>query len=63
MRLVVFGRVVRTQPGFCACTVDKYEFRTQARTIHALPGGRGDNMLQRWANAMLREEYKLRAEA
>src|SRR4051812_5712906 len=33
MRLVVFGRVVRNDAGKCACTVDKWEFRTQARVI------------------------------
>src|SRR3974377_338756 len=31
MRLVVLGRVVRTRRQVVACTVDKYEFRTQAR--------------------------------
>ena len=31
MRLVVLGRVVRTRRQIVACTVDKYEFRTQAR--------------------------------
>ena len=30
-RLIVFGRVVRNDPGKCACTIEKYEFRTQAR--------------------------------
>jgi len=31
MRLVIFGRVLRSGPGMSACTVDKYEFRTQSR--------------------------------
>jgi hypothetical protein len=31
MRLVVLGRVVRTRRQIVACTIEKYEFRTQAR--------------------------------
>ena len=38
MRLIVFGRVVRNWGLKSACRVDRYEFRTQARTLHA--GGR-----------------------
>jgi hypothetical protein len=50
MRLNVFGRVVRNEAGKCACTVDKYEFRTQSRDIQTQPV-RHDSMLQRWAEA------------
>jgi hypothetical protein len=32
MQLVVFGHVVRTRRGIVACTIDRYEFRTQRRT-------------------------------
>jgi hypothetical protein len=31
IRLVVFGRVVRTRQKVLVCSVDRYEFRTQAR--------------------------------
>jgi hypothetical protein len=33
IRLIVFGRVLRTGAGACACTIDKYEFRTRARVM------------------------------
>ncbi len=49
MRLVVFGRILRSDAGTCACTVDKYEFRTQARGLHAVKP-RHDTMLERWAD-------------
>jgi hypothetical protein len=47
MRLIVFGRVLRGGSGACACTIDKYEFRTQARVVppNAL---RTDALLERW---------------
>jgi len=53
MRLIVFGRVVRNADGMTACTVDKYEFRTQSRVIHAVP--RTDSALQKWADTVRRE--------
>src|ERR1700751_3286993 len=31
MRLVIFGRVLRSTDRKCACSIDKHEFRTQAR--------------------------------
>ena len=55
MRLNVFGRVVRNEPGKCACTVDKYEFRTQSRGFMA-PTVRQDSMLQRWADTVVRKD-------
>jgi|WetSurMetagenome_2_1015567.scaffolds.fasta_scaffold1089223_1 hypothetical protein len=61
MRLIIFGRVLRTAYGWSACTVDKYEFRTQARVCHAVPAVRNDAMLQRWADAWLKESTRLRA--
>ncbi|HXB74426.1 MAG TPA: PilZ domain-containing protein [Candidatus Acidoferrales bacterium] len=33
LRLIAFGQVVRNDPGKCVCTIDNYEFRTQARTV------------------------------
>ena len=54
MRLNVFGRIVRSQPGKVACTVDKYEFRTQSRIVQPQPV-RNDSMLQRWADAVRKD--------
>ena len=58
MRLIVFGRVVRSGERRTACTVDKYEFRTQART-YQLPV-RNDSMLRRWADSFVKESLKVR---
>jgi hypothetical protein len=49
MRLIVFGKVVRTGLNRAACTVEKYEFRTQARTIQFVAPARVDGTLLRWA--------------
>ena len=61
MRLIVFGRVVRSQRGHAACTIDKYEFRTQARKLKIATPIRCDGMLQRWAEGYRKETGKLRA--
>jgi len=61
MRLIVFGRVLRNCGRLSACTIDRYEFRTQARTFaHATV--RQDSMLERWAS-FVRESAKLEATA
>ena len=52
MRLIAFGRVLRTNGQKAACSIDKYEFRTASRSFQAVPAGRTDGMLQRWANGM-----------
>lgn len=57
MRLIVFGRVLRSEEGLCACTVDKYEFRTQSR-IFQTQTTRSDSMLQRWADSVRKENLK-----
>jgi hypothetical protein len=49
MRLIVFGKVVRTGLNRSACTVEKYEFRTQARTLQFTAPPRVDGTLLRWA--------------
>jgi hypothetical protein len=54
MRLIVFGRVVRSDNGKSACTIDKYEFRTQSRVVHPMTS-RTDTMLQRWADTVRRD--------
>jgi len=60
MRLIVFGRVLRSQGRKTVCTIDKHEFRTQARTIQAAGVMRNDSMLRRWAGEMLKENLKPR---
>ena len=58
MRLVVLGRVLRSQDGLTACTVDKYEFRTQARTPLSGDGLRGSLMPPRWADRIAKQSVK-----
>ena len=60
MRLVIFGRVLRSIGHRCACSIDKYEFRTQARAIQSSQP-RFDSSLERWADAVRKEQMKLRA--
>ncbi len=63
MRIIVFGRVVRSSGRQAACTIDKYEFRTQARTVTAMPLQRMDTGLLRWADGLRKESLKVRAMA
>jgi hypothetical protein len=58
MRMIVFGRVLRSSTHFSAATIDKYEFRTQARTAQPVVAIRSDSMLQRWADNIRRETMK-----
>ena len=58
MRLIVFGRLLRGEAGGAACTVAKYEFRTQSRALQLVPITRSDSMLQRWADAVHKDEIK-----
>jgi hypothetical protein len=60
MRLVIFGRVLRSVGRKCACSIDKYEFRTQARVIQP-PAARVDTSLARWADAVRKEQVKPRS--
>jgi hypothetical protein len=61
MRVIVFGRVLRSGIGTAVCTIDKYEFRTQPRTLELAAPTRRDGMLQRWADAFRKETEKPRA--
>ena len=64
MRLIVFGRVLRAAGKRIVCTVDKYEFRTQSRTLHTMKVPRTDGMLQRWADGVRKNAtYKTLARA
>ena len=58
MRLIVFGRVLRSSGRRVACTIDKYEFRTQSRTMQATAAPRADGMLQRWAEGIRKETVR-----
>ena len=60
LRLIVFGRVLRSTDRKAVCVIDKHEFRTQARVFQAAGILRQDSMLQRWAGEMLRESPKPR---
>ncbi len=57
MRLIIFGRVVRGGSGTCACTIDKYEFRTQGRALQP-SGARNDAMLERWVENVRKDPLK-----
>jgi|SRR5579864_9567396 len=52
MRLIVFGRVVRASKHSAACTIDRYEFRTQARVCQPQPTARVTSTLRRWAGTV-----------
>jgi|SRR5579863_10379460 len=58
MRLIVFGRVVRSKGRQTACKLDKYEFRTQARNVTPIAPVRNDSMLQRYAETIRKESMK-----
>lgn len=57
MRLIIFGRVVRAGKRSAACTIDRYEFRTQSRVTSggANPDGlRINTSLRRWVGTVER---------
>ena len=58
MRLIAFGRVTRSSGRLTACTIDKYEFRTQGRALQTVAVIRTDSMLQRWADGIRKEALK-----
>ncbi|MEO8597598.1 MAG: hypothetical protein ABI759_30040 [Candidatus Solibacter sp.] len=58
MRIIVFGRILRCTGTKTACTIDKYEFRTQARSIQATTAIRSDGMLQRWSDGVRKDSLK-----
>ena len=57
MRLIIFGRVLRSGEGASACTIDKYEFRTQARAVPS-NGARSDLILERWVETVRKDGLK-----
>ena len=48
VRLVVYGRVVRSSDAVAACTVEKWEFRTGSRQMKQVVPMHTDNRLMRW---------------
>ena len=58
MRLVVFGRLLRCTGLTAVCTIDKYEFRTQSRTVQTTVAIRSDAMLNRWVDGMRKDTLK-----
>jgi hypothetical protein len=61
MRFIVFGRVLRCDGRRTVCSIDKYEFRTSARTFQASVTPRGDGMLHRWVEGVRKEGLKVSA--
>ena len=61
MRLIVFGRVLRGSDGSKVCTIEKWEFRTQARHLEMKVPLRIDAKLQRWAE--YRRDVTIRAQS
>jgi len=61
MRLVTFGRVLRSGEGVSACTVDKYEFRTQSRTPQTSSGPRNNTVMPRWFDRTNKQTPKLKS--
>ena len=61
MRFIVFGRILRCNGRKAVCSIDKYEFRTSARTFQASVTTRGDGMLHRWADGIRKESTKVGA--
>lgn len=58
MRLVVCGRVLRCNGRKSVCSIERYEFRTQARTFQPSETTRPDSMLHRWAVGTRKETLR-----
>jgi hypothetical protein len=55
LQLIGFGRVLRSDTGTIACTIEQYEFRTLARVVPENAwSARSDQKLRRWAEAVAR---------
>jgi len=61
MQLIVYGRILRSAGRRSACTIDRYEFRTQGRTFQAHSTVRNGSMLVRWADSWNKESAKMHA--
>ena len=54
MRLIVFGRVLRAVKRSAVCSVDRYEFRTQARVGPSPNNTQINTTLRKWAGTIER---------
>jgi hypothetical protein len=63
MRLIIFGQVIRADKNVAACTIDKYEFRTQARSGQTTPIVPLNNTFRRWVDTTVRDIKPLFARA
>jgi hypothetical protein len=61
MQLMIVGRVVRTANQDVACSIDRYEFRTQARL--APNPTRVDQTIRRWIENADKDDLSFAAEA
>ena len=59
MRLIIYGRVMRSSGRRAVSSIDKYEFRTQSRTVQPIAATRTDSTLQRWVDGVLKGEAKI----
>lgn len=61
LRLVAFGRIIRSGAGIMVSSVEKYEFRTEAAGT-SMPGAlalaRSGDQLRRWAQTVRRETLR-----
>jgi len=53
IRLIVFGRILRCESGKIACSMERHEFRTQARSLQPVPM-QADLLLRRWMDTTAR---------
>ena len=56
LRLIVYGRIMRSDEDKTVSSIERYEFRTQPRT--STVAARGDTMLRRWADEIARVEAR-----
>ena len=53
MRFIVYGRVIRSEGLMSVCSIDKYEFRTQARTpVLTMAAGRSEPVTRSWGDGI-----------
>lgn len=57
LRLVAYGRIMRSDEGIAVSTIERYEFRTQPRAAAAV-ASLGDIRLRRWVDENARMETR-----
>ena len=53
LRLIVLGKILRSESGMMACTIERHDFRTQARSYQPTPP-QTDLLLRRWVDTIAR---------